>query len=171
MLELQSIQKEQKRRELLAKLQKEENSAEVPMPLKKAIKNGTNPSDELRLNNNRDTLRFENDTNDDDIGTTVADDIILMKMNANVAVVENESTSATLTVIYCCFLMRFYILKNINFLINSHKILSPTRMMDLTQIQCQLLTKQIIAVQIQLLPKSTMCRLQTVILAKKVYRI
>lgn len=98
MLELQSIQKEQKRRELLAKLQKEENEAEVPMPLKKAIKNGTNPSDELRLNNNRDTLRFENDTNDDDIGTTVADDIILMKMNANVAVVENESTSATLTV-------------------------------------------------------------------------
>lgn len=103
MLELQSIQKDQKRRELLAKIQRDADSVEVTVPLRKGIQIcGTNSVDELRSNNNRDTLQFENDAIDDDTGTTVADDIILMNTNtntnANVGVVENESTSATVTV-------------------------------------------------------------------------
>ncbi|XP_055314376.1 sarcolemmal membrane-associated protein [Sitodiplosis mosellana] len=80
MLELQTLQKEQQRRELLHKIQRDvDDSAEVPV--KRGI--STNQSDELRLNNNRDTLHFDNDANDNDIGTTVADDIILMKTDAN----------------------------------------------------------------------------------------
>lgn len=103
MLELQSIQKDQKRRELLAKIQRDDDSIEVTVPLRKGIQIcGTNPADELRSNNNHDELQFENDAIDDDTGTTVADDIILMNTNtntnANVGVVGNESTSATITV-------------------------------------------------------------------------
>lgn len=88
MLELQSLRKEQQRREQLLKIQRDDDCPiEVTVPLRKGIRSGTNQTDELRLNNNRDTLHFEGDANDDDIGTTVADDIILMKGDSN-----NEST-------------------------------------------------------------------------------
>lgn len=89
MLELQSLQKEQKRRDLLQMIQKEEmNSADVTVPLRKVINSSdcggsTNQTDEIRLNNNRDTIHFDNDGNDDDMSTTVADDIVLMKSEAN----------------------------------------------------------------------------------------
>lgn len=106
MLELQSLQKEQHRRELLLRIQKDDNRPiEVTVPLRKTIRSGTNHSDELRLNNNRDTLDFENDANDDDVGTTVADDIILMTSDTNnestlshTNSADNESRSTTITV-------------------------------------------------------------------------
>lgn len=78
MLELQSLQKEQQRRELLHKIQKiDESTTDVLVPLK-GISSSVHHTDELRLNNNRDTHHFENDANDE-FGTTVADDIIHMK--------------------------------------------------------------------------------------------
>ncbi|XP_031640152.1 sarcolemmal membrane-associated protein [Contarinia nasturtii] len=93
MLELQSLQKEQKRRDLLQMIQKEE-MAQADVPLRKVISSSggsTNQTDEIRLNNNRDTLHFDNDANDDD--TTVADDIILMKTDAdNGSTLNNTNT-------------------------------------------------------------------------------
>lgn len=96
MLELQSLQKEQQRHEQLLKIQQnDECSVEVTVPLRKVatVKSGTNQQndgdgDARRLNNNRDSFHFENDANnDDDVGTTVADDIIVVKGDRN-----NEST-------------------------------------------------------------------------------
>lgn len=108
MLELQSLQKEQQHRELLYKIQREDDcSMEITVPLRKGITNSvTNqPDDDLRLNNNHDTLHFDNDVNDDEIGTTVADDFILMKTEANNDLTlsrrnasENDRSSATITV-------------------------------------------------------------------------
>lgn len=104
MLELQSLQKEQQRREQLLKLQKDYDVS-VEVPIRKGIRSGTNHSDELQTNNNRDTLRFQIDANDDDIGTTVADDIILMKtdMASELSIGHDETLdskvrSATVTV-------------------------------------------------------------------------
>lgn len=96
MLELQSLQKEQQRHEQLLKIQQDDGCAiEVTVPLRKvAIRSGTNQNDDHdhsangndaahRFNNNRDSFHFENDANDDDIGTTVADDIVLVKGDQN----------------------------------------------------------------------------------------
>lgn len=109
MLELQSIQKEQQRRELLLRIQKDvETPMETTVPLRKAIRSGTNQTDNLQHNNNRDTLHFDDDDdgNDDDIATTVADDIIVMKTeaitessrNSTRNGAENGTGSATITV-------------------------------------------------------------------------
>lgn len=107
MLELQTLQKEQQRRELLQKIQRDEDPAEVPV--KRGI--STNQKDEHRLNNNRDTLHFESDASGDDIGTTVADDIVLMRADANNESALNhtntlvrETSSATITVGFCIYL-------------------------------------------------------------------
>lgn len=109
MLELQSLQKEQQRRDLLYKIQRDDEcSTEITVPLRKVVTNsGTNhPDDELRLNNNRDTLHFDNDVNVDEIGTTVADDFILMKADSSIDdatlsrrnASEYNTSSATITV-------------------------------------------------------------------------
>lgn len=164
MLELQSLQKEQQRREQLLKLQKDYDfSVEVTVPLRKGIRRIANHSDELQMNNNRDTLHFDGDANDDDIGTTVADDIILMKTDmasessiGHDGTVDSGTRSATITVrnhfhpTVSKQLKANYLLNIIYGMICSHKTLSPIWTTDLTQIQCQPLTKQIIVVQIQL---------------------
>lgn len=98
MLELQSLQKEQQRHEQLLKIQQhDECSVEVTVPLRKVatVKSGSNQNNDgdddaavHRLNNNRDSFHFENDANnDDDVGTSLADDIIVVKGDRN-----NEST-------------------------------------------------------------------------------
>lgn len=174
MLELQSLQKEQLRREQLLKIQKDDECAiKVTVPLRKGNRSGTDQTDELRLNNNRDTLHFDGDANDDDIGITVADDIILMKADSNsekmysqMSSFDSSTRSTTITVIKSFsssteFFQTYSValITNTSIIINSHKTLSPIWTTVLTQILCQPLTKQIIAVQIQLLPKSTMGQL------------
>lgn len=122
MLELQSLQKEQ-RREHLLRIQKDEHRPiEVTVPLRKTIRSGTNHSDELRLNNNRDTLDFENDANDDENGTTVADDFILMTSDTNnestlshTNSADNESRSTTITVNSQCTFLLLLKFNNKNF--------------------------------------------------------